>query len=131
MFFTAALSPALNRGLARRYLMPSGFLMRPLLNGGTLGRLQRLSEFLLFEIVIDSHRRSVQLDQIGFTGGTGLASGSIGLPEHERRIQRLADRRVASSFRHCSREEDRAISIGPRDGETGGAAVKPRVSRPW
>jgi hypothetical protein len=25
-------------GLARRYLMPLGFLMRPLLNGGTLGR---------------------------------------------------------------------------------------------
>jgi hypothetical protein len=28
-------------GLARPHLMPSGFLMRPLLNGGTLGRLER------------------------------------------------------------------------------------------
>ena len=40
-------------GLARRYRTPLGFLMRPLLNGGTLGRLHRLSEFLLFEIEIE------------------------------------------------------------------------------
>ena len=40
-------------GLARRYLSPLGLLMRPLLNGGTLGRLYRLSEFLLFEIEIE------------------------------------------------------------------------------
>jgi len=40
---TAPLSPVVNyHGLARRHLMPSGFLMRPLLNGGTLARLQRL-----------------------------------------------------------------------------------------
>ena len=35
---TASLSPVVKyHGLARRYLVPSGFLMRPLLNGGTLG----------------------------------------------------------------------------------------------
>jgi hypothetical protein len=34
----SVLSPVVKyHGLARRYLMPSGFLMRPLLNGGTLG----------------------------------------------------------------------------------------------
>jgi hypothetical protein len=30
-------------GLARRYLTPLGFLMRPLLNGGTLGGRRRHS----------------------------------------------------------------------------------------
>ena len=38
----AALSPAVKyHGLARRYLTAIGFLMRPLLNGGTLGRPER------------------------------------------------------------------------------------------
>jgi len=37
---TASLSPVVKyHGLARRYLMPPRFLMRPLLNGGTLGGL--------------------------------------------------------------------------------------------
>jgi len=31
-------------GLARRYVLPSGFLMRPLLNGGTLGAPHRYSQ---------------------------------------------------------------------------------------
>jgi hypothetical protein len=34
-------------GLARRYLMPSGFLMRPLLDGGTLARRNVLSEMCI------------------------------------------------------------------------------------
>ena len=35
---TASLSPVVKyHGLARSHLMPLGFLMRPLLNGGTLG----------------------------------------------------------------------------------------------
>ena len=35
---TASLSPVVTyHGLARRYLMPSRFLMRPQLNAGTLG----------------------------------------------------------------------------------------------
>src|SRR5258706_10081108 len=49
----APLSPVvMYHGLARRYLSPSGFLMRPLLNGGTLGRLHRLGEFLLLRMEI-------------------------------------------------------------------------------
>jgi len=51
---TASLSPVVKyHGLACRYLQPPVLLMRPLLNGGTLGRLHRLSEFLLFEIEIE------------------------------------------------------------------------------
>jgi hypothetical protein len=51
----ASLSPVVKyHGLARRYLLPLGFLMRPQLNGGTLGRPQRVSEFLLFEIVLEA-----------------------------------------------------------------------------
>jgi hypothetical protein len=35
---TVSLSPVVKyHGLARRHLMPLGFLMRPLLNGGTFG----------------------------------------------------------------------------------------------
>ena len=53
MTTTASLSPVvMYHGLARRYPQRLGFLMRPLLNGGTLGRLYRLGEFLLFEIEI-------------------------------------------------------------------------------
>ena len=38
MTYTAVLSPVVKyHGLARRYLMPPVLLMRPLLNGGTLG----------------------------------------------------------------------------------------------
>ena len=39
-------------GLGRRDLPDLGLLMRPLLNGGTLARLQRLGIFFLGEIEI-------------------------------------------------------------------------------
>ena len=43
MTTTASLSPVVKyHGLARRLLMPAGLLMRPLLNGGTLGGRERL-----------------------------------------------------------------------------------------
>ena len=44
MTCTASLSPVVKyHGLARRHLQPLGFLMRPLLNGGTLGGLHTVS----------------------------------------------------------------------------------------
>jgi hypothetical protein len=52
---TTSLSPVVKyHGLARRHLMPSRFLMRPLLNGGTLARPER-----------GDRRRSCEIDEIG------------------------------------------------------------------
>jgi hypothetical protein len=67
---TASFSPVVKyHGLARRRLTPPRFLMRPLLNGGTLGRLQRLGEF---PFVRDRDRLAIderlKLDRFGFTG---------------------------------------------------------------
>jgi hypothetical protein len=50
---TASLSPVVKyHELARRHRLALGFLMRPLLNGGTLARLQRLQIFFPCEIEI-------------------------------------------------------------------------------
>ena len=62
-------------GLARRFLMPSGFLVRPLLNGGTLGRLQRLG--ISFS-VRDRDRRFIG-DRLSSTRSGLLAGGRAGL----------------------------------------------------
>jgi hypothetical protein len=51
-------------GLARRYLMPSGFLMRPLLNGGTLGG--RSTDMVRTDLTKSQRRRLAELAGLAY-----------------------------------------------------------------
>ncbi len=106
--------------------MPTfNFWMRPLLNGGTLGRLQRVGEFL-FEITIArrlADDRKPVLSQIGLLAGRGWRAVRSGWPSTSSAfgvLLTVAALRLSATGLERRR---RYFFTGPRDGETGAAAV--------